>query len=90
MLEPAHLLAFAANGRRTRRTIGSRIRASEQNIEKMQADARRPASAATGTNVMTCRRRGSLVRMTTRSFLQNSFSTRRSAIGLTFQVSPEM
>ena len=30
------------------------------------------------------------VRMTARSFLQNNFSTRLSAIGLTFQVSPEM
>ena len=45
--------------------------------------------AATGTRV-TSSPAASRVRMTARSFLQNSRSTRLSAIGLTFQVSPEM
>ena len=46
--------------------------------------------AATGTSVTTAWLAASRVRITARSFLQNSFSIRRSAIGLTFQVSPEM
>ncbi len=46
--------------------------------------------AATGTSVMGWPVAASLVRTMARSFLQNSFSMRFSAIGLTFQVSPEM
>jgi hypothetical protein len=45
--------------------------------------------AATGTSVSSAPP-GKRQRMTARSFLQNSRSTRASAIGLTFQVSPEM
>src|SRR6516165_7556891 len=48
------------------------------------------STAATGTSVMVWPLAVSLVRNSARSFLQNSFSTRRNAIGLTFQVSPEM
>ena len=46
--------------------------------------------AATGTSVTRSPVAASRVSITARSFLQNSFSTRFSAIGLTFQVSPEM
>ena len=46
--------------------------------------------AATGTRVTAWPLAASRVRITARSFLQNSRSTRLSAIGLTFQVSPEM
>ncbi len=46
--------------------------------------------AATGTSVMMCPLAASRVLISARSFLQNSFSRRLSAIGLTFQVSPEM
>ena len=46
--------------------------------------------AATGTSVISWPPRASRVRSTARSFLQNSRSTRLSAIGLMFQVSPEM
>ena len=46
--------------------------------------------AATGTSATAWPVAERRVRMTARSFLQNSFSTRRSAIGLTFQVSPAM
>ena len=46
--------------------------------------------AATGTSVIRWPVAASRVCSTARSFLQNSFSTRLSAIGLTFQVSPEM
>ena len=46
--------------------------------------------AATGTSVTRWPPAASLVRIIARSFLQNSFSIRFSAIGLTFQVSPEM
>src|SRR5262245_1048 len=46
--------------------------------------------AATGTSVIRWPLPASRVRNTARSFLQNRFSTRLSAIGLTFQVSPEM
>ena len=45
--------------------------------------------AATGTSV-TSSPAGSRVRITARSLRQNSFSIRFSAIGLTFQVSPEI
>ena len=45
--------------------------------------------AATGTSV-SASPPASRVRITARSFLQNSRSTRFSAIGLTFQVSPLM
>ena len=43
-----------------------------------------------GTSVTMWPEGSSLSRMTARSFLQNSFSMRCTAIGLTFQVSPEM
>ena len=46
--------------------------------------------AATGTSVIMAPDCGSRQRMTARSFLQNNRSTRLSAMGLTFQVSPEM
>ena len=46
--------------------------------------------AATGTSVISWPLASSRVRMTARSFLQYSRSTRFNAIGLTFQVSPEM
>ena len=45
--------------------------------------------AATGTSVRSAPE-GSRQRITARSFLQNSRSTRLSAMGFTFQVSPEM
>src|SRR5579863_10061050 len=45
--------------------------------------------AATGTSVMRSSDALSRQRMMARSFLQKRFSTRLSAIGLTFQVSPE-
>ena len=48
------------------------------------------STAATGTSVTSWPVASSRVRSTARSFLQNSFSMRLSAIGLTFQVSPEM
>src|SRR5438128_5066852 len=48
------------------------------------------STAATGTSVTMCPVAVSRVRNSARSFLQNSLSTRRNAIGLTFQVSPEM
>ena len=46
--------------------------------------------AATGTSVTRCPVPARRVCSTARSFLQNSRSTRLSAIGLMFQVSPEM
>jgi hypothetical protein len=46
--------------------------------------------AATATSVTDCPSAASLKRTTARSFLQNRRSIRLSAIGLTFQVSPEM
>ena len=48
------------------------------------------STAATRTKVTESPVAVSFVRSSARSFLQNSFSIRRSAIGLTFQVSPEM
>jgi len=46
--------------------------------------------AATGTRVSISELAPRRVWMIARSFLQNSFSMRLSAIGFTFQVSPEM
>jgi hypothetical protein len=46
--------------------------------------------AATGTKVSMAPEGSRRQRSTARSFLQNSRSTRFSAMGFTFQVSPEM
>ncbi len=46
--------------------------------------------AATGTSVILWPLAASRVSTIARSFWQNSFGTRFSAMGLTFQVSPEM
>ena len=48
------------------------------------------STAATGTSVIVLPDCSEPKRQQARSFLQKSFSTRRSAIGLTFQVSPEI
>jgi hypothetical protein len=46
------------------------------------------STAATGTSASSWPPRSSRARSTARSLRQNSLSTRASAIGLTFQVSP--
>ena len=46
--------------------------------------------APTATSITDSRDPRSVAGTTARSFLQNSRATRLSAIGLTFQVSPEM
>ena len=48
------------------------------------------STAATATSVSSSPEPVKRQRMMARSFLQNSRSTRASAIGFTFQVSPEM
>ena len=88
MLEPAHLVAFPE--RRVTSKLGSAaVMASQHAIETMQLDAgdedsgdRHQRDEIAGGGEPRADHRALV--------LQNSFSMRLSAIGLTFQVSPEM
>ena len=77
------------NGRVAGDRRGAAIVHVQHDIEEVQADAgdqdRRHRHQRDEVAALASR-----VRITARSFLQNSRSTRLSAIGLTFQVSPEM
>ena len=78
------------NGASQRMTFGPRYRRSQQHVEEMQPDARDQDRRDRHQRDERGRWRQAACACTARSFLQNSFSTRFSAIGLTFQVSPEM
>ena len=62
----------------------------QQHVEEMQADAGDQHRRDRNERDRVPGRGQRRSRCTARSFLQNSFSMRFSAIGLTFQVSPEM
>ena len=74
--------------------IAGTVRVPPRRMSKPAAKKlrRMPATnmAATGTSVMVWPAWESLKRIGARSFLQNSRSTRLRAMGLTFQVSPEI
>jgi hypothetical protein len=85
MLEPAHLGALAEGG------IAGIVRPASSGSRTERKVKRIPETrmAATATMVTSCPLAARRVRITARSFLQNSFSILASAIGFTFQVSPE-
>src|ERR1700722_5618444 len=87
VLEPPHFFA-ALQDRVAGDHIGASVAQMQKYIEESKADAA-TRMAATGTSVSTAPE-AILQRITARSFLQNSLATRFSAMGLTFQASPEM
>ena len=87
VLEPAEFVALAHTGI-AGEDVGPRVSALS-NISRKCSRMLATRMAATGTSVRLSPE-VSRVSITARSFLQNSRSTRFSAIGLTFQVSPLM
>ena len=88
MLEPAHLFALLERGI-AGHDIGPAVAQMQQHVEKMEPDAGNQ-NGGDRHQVTACPPAAIVVAITARSFLQNSLSTRFSATGLTFQVSPEM
>ena len=89
MLEPAHLLALAER-RVAGNDVGAAIAQVQQRVEEVQPDAGHQHRGHRHQRQRRMVRSQAAPTIAARSFLQNSRSTRFSAIGLTFQVSPEM
>ena len=86
-LEPAHLLALA-KGRVASDHVGAGIAEVQQHVQEVQPDAGDEDRRDRHERDELARARQARRRIA-RSFLQNSFSTRLTVIGLVFQVSPE-
>jgi hypothetical protein len=88
MLEPAHFLPLPERDLAGNRQKQRSPRVDDK-VEEVQADAG-DENGSHRDQLTSLPVASSRVRMRTRSFRQKSFSTRASAIGLTFHVSPRM
>ena len=87
VLKPAYLVAFSERASHAM-TFGPGY-PCRNSVSRKCSRTLATSTAAIGTSVTGWPVAVSRVRSTARSFLQNNFSMRLSAIGLTFQVSPE-
>ncbi len=93
MVEPSSNQPISSplrNGGVARDHVGPAVTQVQQHVEEVQSDAGDQDRRHRHQRDQLAGRASRRVRSTARSFLQNSRSTRLRAIGLVFQVSPEM